>query len=74
MKKVVSITLLLVLVVTMTFASGQEETYPSGKVNVIVPGPNHPTTIYGEVFEQKVRHPSGEEGENYDVRTDIQSL
>jgi len=37
-----------------------------GKVNVIVPGPNHPTTIYGEVFEQKVRHPSGEEGENYD--------
>src|SRR3989339_1295651 len=37
-----------------------------GKVSVIIPSYNHPTTIYGEVFEQTVRHPSGEEGVNYE--------
>ncbi|MEK7309927.1 MAG: carboxypeptidase-like regulatory domain-containing protein, partial [Planctomycetota bacterium] len=37
-----------------------------GKVNVIIPSYNHQTTIYGEVFEQAVRYPSGEETENYD--------
>ncbi|MBI5779412.1 MAG: carboxypeptidase regulatory-like domain-containing protein [Planctomycetes bacterium] len=37
-----------------------------GKVNVIVPGPNHRTTVYGEVFEQNVRYPSREDGAIYD--------
>src|SRR3989339_1068639 len=37
-----------------------------GKVDVIIPSYNHQTTVYGEVFEQKVRHPSGEDRPNYD--------
>ena len=37
-----------------------------GKVSVIIPSYNHPTTIYGEVFEQKVRYPSSADGQSYD--------
>ncbi|MEW6026938.1 MAG: carboxypeptidase-like regulatory domain-containing protein [Planctomycetota bacterium] len=39
-----------------------------GKVDVIIPGPNHQTTVYGEVFEKNVRHPArgGYYDEGYD--------